>query len=241
VSREASGRAPKARKRAREAAEPPEKGEGWEGPSEEEPARLLSSSPELEEALRAAAQAVEEREVSLDRPLEPASAEGEVERLRSELIDARDQFLRLRADFDNFRKRALREREEASLYGHQNLVKDLLSTVDNLERAIDHSRKNGGGDLEGLLQGVELVQRELLGALGQHGVTQIEALGAVFDPAIHEAMAQAPDGSVEPNTVIDVLQKGYLLRDRLVRPARVVVARAPEGDEDTGGGGRSAT
>ena len=100
--------------------------------------------------------------------------------------------------------------------------------VDNLERAIDHARKSGGGDLENLLQGVELVQKGLLGVLAKHDVSEIEALGKPFDPALHEAMAQAPDASVAPNTILEVLQKGYKLRDRLLRPARVIVARPAE-------------
>ncbi len=88
--------------------------------------------------------------------------------------------------------------------------------------------------MENLLQGVELMQRELLTALGKHGVVRIEAVGKAFDPAVHEAMAQAPDGSVAPNTVIEELQTGYMLRDRLLRPTRVIVTREPdeaEGDK----------
>jgi molecular chaperone GrpE len=85
------------------------------------------------------------------------------------------------------------------------------------------------------LQGVELVRREFLGALARHGVNEIDALGKAFDPALHEAMAQKPDPSVAPNSVIEVLEKGYQLRDRLVRPARVVVTQAPEGEGESGG------
>ena len=162
--------------------------------------------------------------------------DAQIEVLTAELAELKDRMLRLQAEFDNFRKRALKERQEASQYGHQNLVKDLLSAVDNLDRALDHSRTSESGDLEGLLQGVELVQRELLGALGKHGVTQVEAQGKPFDPNVHEAMVQAPDGSVPENTVIDVFEVGYKLRDRLIRPARVVVAKAPGGEGDNGEG-----
>jgi molecular chaperone GrpE len=88
--------------------------------------------------------------------------------------------------------------------------------------------------LESFLQGVELVQRELLGTLANHSICEVEALGKAFDPAFHEALAQLPDGSVAPNTVIDVLQKGYQLHDRLLRPAGVVVAKAPEPDSEDG-------
>ena len=123
-------------------------------------------------------------------------------------------------------------------FGPQNLVKDLLSVVDNLGRAIDHARKSAGGDLQGLLQGVELVQRELLSVLEKHHVTEVDALGKPFNPAYHEAMAQVPDDSVPANTVIEVLQKGYQLRDRLLRPAQVVVTREPDGAGE--GGGRGA-
>jgi len=201
-------------------------------PEGEEPSGgSIGPSPELEEALREAADAVPDAsrasdEVVLDDPV-AVVPEDELARLRDELATARDRMLRLQADFDNFRKRAMKDREEAIQYGPQILVKDLLSVVDNLARAIDHARQSGGGDLEGLLQGVELVRRELESVLSKHHVREIEALGKVFNPAQHEAMAQVPDASVEPNTIVEVLQKGYQLRDRLIRPARVVVARAP--------------
>jgi molecular chaperone GrpE len=159
----------------------------------------------------------------------------EVERLREELIGSQDRHMRLQADFENFRKRALKERTELIQYGHENLVKDLLSTVDNLDRAIEHTQQSDGGDLESLLQGVELLQRELHAILERHAVSEISAMGGAFDPALHEAMAQVPDGSVAPNTVIDVLQKGYQLHGRLLRPSRVVVAREPEKSEVDGG------
>jgi molecular chaperone GrpE len=140
---------------------------------------------------------------------EPVSEErrGVALRLREELAGAQDRLLRLQAEFENFRKRALRERQEAAQYGSQNLFKELVSVVDNLERAIAHARESGGGDLASFLQGVELVQRELLSIFEKNHVTEIEALGKPFDPSLHEAMAQG-DGAVPPNTVIEVLQKG---------------------------------
>jgi molecular chaperone GrpE len=194
----------------------------------------LGTSPELEEALREAAAAVPDAdaargqgEVLLEQPVE-GSSEAETARVRDELSASHDRLLRLQADFDNFRKRAARDREDALQFGPQNLVKDLLSVVDNLARAIDHARQSGGGDLEGLLQGVELVRRELESVLSKHNVREVEALGKMFNPAQHEAMAQIPVATVEPNTVVEVLQKGYQLRDRLIRPARVIVARKPD-------------
>lgn len=211
--------------------------EGWQGLAEEAEGSL-EPSREIEEAMRAAAEAVEARQ-DKRRPEEarPAAATGgdapaadtEGESLQQELAEWKDRYLRLAADFENFRKRALKDREEAHHFGHQNLVKDLLPSVDNLERAVDHARKGGEGSVSGLLEGVELVLRELQTLLTKHGVIPIEALDQPFDPALHEAMAQVPDGSKPANTVVEVFQRGYQLRGRLLRPARVVVSRPPEG------------
>ena len=218
--------------------------------SAEEAGGTLPPNPELEDALREAMESVESEEHPAPEPVaaepsiaEPAPALGDSDAEEpaeldsaEELGKARGRLLRLQADFENFRRRALAERRDIYQYGHENLVKDLLSTVDNLDRAIGHARESGGGDIEDFLEGVELVLRELLGILTNHSVNEVEALGKAFDPAVHEAMAQLPDASVEPNTVIDVLQKGYQLRDRLLRPARVIVAKAPESDGDEEGG-----
>jgi len=217
--------------------------------SEPEESPKLSMDPELEAAMRAAMDAIpdgaprrEEKpedgeELVLANPIEEDPRQ-EANRLQTQLAEANDRLLRLQADFENYRRRAAREHQEAMQFGPQNVVKDMLSVVDNLGRAIDHARKSAGGDLQGLLQGVELVQRELLSVLEKHHVTEVDALGKPFNPAYHEAMAQIPDDSVPANTVIEVLQKGYQLRDRLLRPAQVVVTRAPDGAGE--GGGREA-
>jgi molecular chaperone GrpE len=94
-----------------------------------------------------------------------------------------------------------------------------------------------GGDVKGILDGVELVHREILGALAKHGVKEIEAEGQIFDPAMHEAMGQVPSAEVPPNTVLHVLQKGYVIHDRMLRPSRVMVSREPT-PEEAGAGGR---
>ena len=204
--------------------------EGWESVAEES-GKSLAVNPELEAALREASEAIDEdghvkRPEPPDRSAADQFSEEEVERMAGQLVENRDKYVRLLADFDNFRRRAHKERQDVILYGHENLVKDLLSTVDNLERAIEHSEQNANADLRGLLQGVDLVRRELLAALGKHGVSVIEAQDQVFDPTLHEAMGQIPDDSVPPGTVIQVLQKGYQLHDRMLRPARVMVAAA---------------
>jgi len=206
--------------------------EGWQSLAEEASGGVLEPSPELEAALREAEEAVSGSRARPQAPAaespEAAAATTRIEDLSGELVETKDRLVRLQADFENFRRRAQREREEAVRYGAQNLFKDLLTTVDNLERAIDHARKGAGGDSENLLQGVELVQKGLLALMARHGVTEVEAIGKPFDPAHHEAMAQMPDASVAPNTILEVLQKGYKLRDRLLRPARVIVARPVE-------------
>jgi molecular chaperone GrpE len=207
--------------------------EGWESMAEE---AGLAVNPELEEALREASEAIDEdgrvkRPEAEPEPEAEAFSSEEVERMAGQLVENRDKYVRLLADFDNFRRRANKERQDLVTYGHENLVKDLLSTVDNLDRAIEHAQQSDGGNLASLLQGVELVQRELYAVLAQHEVRVIEAEGRPFDPSLHEAMAQVPDDSVPANTVIEVLQKGYQLRDRLLRPARVVVAK-PTTDEE---------
>jgi molecular chaperone GrpE len=223
--------------------------EGWE--SLEESGGALTPNEDLERALREATEAVEAREAQARArggaagPGGHANAlaakigdlEQELEQAKTHLAEAQDRYLRLQADFDNFRRRTLKEREEAVQYGHQNLVKDLLYTVDNLERALEHAHKSGREDLDALLQGIDLVHRELVGVLSKHGVTEIEAQGLPFDPGVHEALAQVDDGTVAPNTVVQVFQKGYRLRDRLLRPAQVVVSRAAARDAQSEVGG----
>lgn len=207
--------------------------EGWEGFAEEAAEGNLEPSNELEEAMREAAASHDAR--AAERVAQQSGSAGAAnEELEAALADEQrklhelqDRHLRLAADFENARRRSLREREEASLFGHQNIVKELLPSVDNLERAIEHAKQGGEGSQEGLLEGVELVLREIVAVLARHGVVSIEAEGQPFDPALHEAMAQLPDGTVPANTIVQVFQPGYQLRGRLLRPARVVVSKAP--------------
>jgi molecular chaperone GrpE len=204
--------------------------EGWESLSEEASGGSLAPSPELEEALRQAEAAVEARQAG--RAAERSSPshealEREIAALQQEKAQLEDRWLRLQADFENHRKRTLREKQEALSYGHELVVKDLLPVVDNLERAIEHASASSGADFEGMLQGVELVRRELLAVLAKHGVSPIEAEGEVFDPNLHEALAQMEDDRVPAGRIGRMLQKGYRLRDRLLRPARVMVSKGP--------------
>ncbi|MCP5057253.1 MAG: nucleotide exchange factor GrpE [bacterium] len=211
-----------------------ERSEGWEALTEEPSEGTLAPSAELEDALREAAEAVEAREEERNQPKGdgPAFAVPREahERVLEELEGQKEAGLRMQADFENLRRRSLRDRQDAHAYGHEGLARDLLGTVDDLERAIEHAKSSGRGDFESILQGVELVRKELLTALAQHAVTPVEAEGMAFDPNVHEAMAQAESEEAEAGTVLQVLQPGYQLRDRLLRPARVVVSRKPEAE-----------
>ena len=217
-------------------ADDPKPAEGWESLAEDS-VGALAPSPELEEALREAEAAVEAREADRGaRAREPSPAERELAALAEENAQLKERWIRLSADLDNFRKRALRDKQETLAYGHENVVKDLLPVVDNLERAIEHASASSGADFGNVLQGVELVRRELLGVLAKHGVSAIEAEGEAFDPNVHEALAQVEDPKVPAGRVARVLQKGYRLRDRLLRPVRVLVSKGAalpttEGDE----------
>lgn len=213
----------------------------------------LELNPELEAALREATESVGARRADATEDTEGAAKQDPVEALihaykaeaeklgqeldaaKQEAAGFKDRFVRVSADLDNLRRRQLKERQEALQYGSENLVKDLLNTVDNLERAVDHAKGSDAKESSALLQGVELAQRELTGVLGKHGVVVIEAEGVAFDPNVHEAVAQIEEGSVPPGHVARVYQKGYRLRDRLLRPARVVVAMGakakPSGEE----------
>lgn len=214
------------------------------GAADEAAGGALEMGAELEAALREAEASVGARQAGREgRPdatetlIHAYKAEceklgRELEAAQAEAAANKDRFIRTSADLENLRRRQLKDRQEALQYGHENLVKDLLNTVDNLERAVDHAKGSEAKDLVALLQGVELAQRELVSVLAKHGVGVIEAEGVAFDPNVHEAIAQMEEGSVPPGNVARVYQKGYRLRDRLLRPARVVVAVAPKTKPD---------
>ena len=163
--------------------------------------------------------------------LDTAESSGtEVENLRQQLaakeLEAKnhyDRFLRQVAELENFKKRSAREREEVSRFANEALIKDLLSVVDNLERAVAHA--SGGGNGRPIVEGVEMVLKGLLDVLAKHGVSQISAIGQPFDPSMHEAITQVESDDHQPNSVVEELHKGYTLRDRLLRPALVSVAK----------------
>ena len=148
----------------------------------------------------------------------------EVEALREQAAANRDRYLRTVAELENVRKRAARDVANARRYGVENLAKALLPVLDSLEAGLATADQ---ASAESLLDGKKATMRLLNAALEQVGIKELDPHGEPFDPALHEAMAMAPSKDAEPGTVIEVFQKGYSIRDRLLRAARVVVAREP--------------
>ncbi len=162
-------------------------------------------------------------------PVDPSEAEmlrHQIELQAQEAKTNYDRLLRQAAEFDNFKKRTLKEREESIRFANEGLIRDLLPVVDNLERAVSHAQSNSDANL--LLEGVKMVLKGLLNVLSKHGVSSIGAVGLPFDPLKHEAMVQLESSEHEPNTVIEEHHKGYLLNNRLLRPSLVTVAKAGE-------------
>jgi molecular chaperone GrpE len=152
-----------------------------------------------------------------------AQLEAEVAAAREEARQSHERWVRERADLENQKKRAARERQDAERFGNETLVKDLLPILDNLERAIRAA--DGGGDGKRLVEGVQLVLKAFVDLLQRHGVERVSAAGEPFDPTRHEAVAHVESESHAPNHVIDEHQAGYRLHDRLLRPALVTVSK----------------
>lgn len=175
----------------------------------------------------------DQRKTDVPRDSAGGAAEDVTARLRElekQLAEAREEarqnherWLRERADLENLKKRAARERAETIRFANEQVLKDMLPIVDNLERAVEHARS--GGDGQPLVEGVALILKSLLDVLERHGVTRVEAKGVPFDPTHHEAMAHVESDEHEPNVVVEEHQPGYLLNDRLLRPALVSVAK----------------
>ncbi len=158
---------------------------------------------------------------------EEATAE-QLAALEAEVARLKNEYLRALAETENVRKRAARDRQEASQYAISGFARDLLSVGDNLQRAlasVDPQAKAGDPALQALIAGVEMTEKELLSVLERYGVKPIPAEGQPFDPHVHEALYELPDPTVPQGTVVQVVQPGYTLHDRTLRPARVGLAR----------------
>ena len=150
---------------------------------------------------------------------------GELEALRAERDELRDKFMRVLADAENSRKRAERDRKEAEMYGGTRLARDLLPVYDNLNRAIQAIPEETRAASAALIEGVELTLRELTNVMTKHGITMISpAVGDLFDPQLHQAMFEAPLPGTKAGQIIQVATEGFMLFDRLLRPAQVGVS-----------------
>lgn len=201
---------------------------------------LDEQTPDLDTAMREAVAAVEEVEAGI-RPADSAAnggsgdEAGEVARLRQEIADLRDRSVRTLADFDNYRKRTERERQEQRRYALLEPLRDLLTVADNLDLAL-----SAQGSAEDLKRGVEMIHRQMQDLLRRFGAVDIPAVGQPFDPTVHEAVAREESAEVKAPTVTVELRRGYKMHDRLLRPSMVKVAvpaesaPAVEGKDETG-------
>lgn len=150
---------------------------------------------------------------------------GAAANLAAELEKYKDAALRARADLDNYRKRVAREKEDAIRYANNSLLESLLPILDNFELGLDAARN--APDATGIIQGLQMVRKQLEDFLRDHGVEIVNAEGGAFDPNLHEAVAHEPDSNVAEGSVVRQLRKGFRLKDRLIRPASVVVSKGP--------------
>lgn len=159
---------------------------------------------------------------------EPSSQAKDLGVLEEQLEAEKDRLMRLSAEFDNYRKRKQREIDEFRKFANETVFKQLLPVVDNLERAMDSAQNNK--DTASLLEGVQLTHKEIIKVFQAFNVKQVEAKNQIFDPNFHQAVTQKKTNEVPANTVTDVLQTGYLLHERLIRPAMVIVSKSTEND-----------
>jgi len=172
------------------------------------------------------AEAVDEEELEpeSDDPID--RLESELQAARLEAVEARQDMLRMQADMDNLRKRLIREHEKTRLRTLERFMGDLLPVRDSLERGLE-AAADPTVTVEALTEGKQLIMKMLTKAMSDNGLKTIDPVGEAFDPEKHEAMTMFPSEQHDENTVIDVLEKGYQLHDRLLRPAKVVVSRKP--------------
>ncbi len=160
--------------------------------------------------------------------LDSPAQEKDIASLEASLEAEKDRFIRLSAEFDNYRKRKQREIDEFKKFANETVFKQFLPVVDNLERAMVSGENNQ--DLKSLMEGVKLTHKEILKVFQNFNVQQVQAENQLFDPNFHQAVTQKETDDVPENTVTDVLQTGYLLHDRLIRPAMVVVSKSTGND-----------
>jgi molecular chaperone GrpE len=162
--------------------------------------------------------------------IEEAVADDALDAAKKEAAENRDKWMRAVADLENFKKRSFQEKSRLLKYKNEELLRDLLTVVDSIGRALGHCEQAGRSDA--VAEGVCVISEMFQGLLSKYGVTEIQSLGKPFDPNVHEAMAQVSVRDKEPNTVIEVMEKGYMYQDRLLRPAKVIVSGPSMAAED---------
>lgn len=158
-----------------------------------------------------------------------AQMQADLDKARAALAEQYDKYLRLQAEFENYKKRAAREQAEQMRFVHLPLLRDLTAVMDDLERALQHGR-GGKADAAAVIAGVELVAKQMADTFQRYGMARIKAAGQPFDPNRHQAVSVVETGEVPENHVIEEFRPGYLLHDRVVRPAMVSVAKKAEGN-----------
>lgn len=179
----------------------------------------LASEPDAAENLVTEEPTSDADEVSVDEQLQAANEK--ISELEAKLQEADNRYYRLQADFENSRRRARLDLEATEKYKAQNLISNLLPAIDNFERALQMEANNE--QAKSILQGMEMIYRSILEALKAEGAEQIESVGKEFDPQIHHAVMQVSEEGFESNFVVEEFQKGYMLKDRVIRPAMVKV------------------
>jgi molecular chaperone GrpE len=182
-------------------------------------AQQKAASAEKEEVTETPAEGAQVEETP------PVVKDEELEAARGEASRNWDLYLRAQADLENYRRRSQREKEDLAKFANEAIRREILPVMDNLERALQHA--GSAQEAGGLVQGVEMTMEQLRKVLEKFGVKAIDAVGEPFDPARHEAMGQVETEEYPPNTVTQVLQGGYLLNERLLRPSLVMIAKAP--------------
>jgi molecular chaperone GrpE len=155
-------------------------------------------------------------------------SEQQPQSLEEEIKAAQDRYLRLAAEFENYKKRAQKDQAEYAKYANERLLRELLPVLDNLQRALQHAQQSGSTN--GLIEGVELTCKQYLEVLSRFGVRPIPSVGLPFDPALHQAVATVDPKGQAPNTIVEEYEKGYFLHDRVLRPATVTVAASGPDD-----------
>ena len=188
------------------------------------------STEAKEKSAGTSADQAKEESTSKSKKLKVKGLKADLKEKEDEIQVLNDKLLRSQAEFENYKKRITKEKSDLLKYANEELVKEVLRTVDNLEMAIGHAREANQSD--SIREGIEIILKHLLQSLERFGVTGFTAVGEKFDPNRHEAVIQVESVEHEPNTVIAESQKGYFLRDRLLRPSLVTVTKMPPDESE---------